>query len=391
MNPFLAATPALFLALALSTLPAPADPHGNSNDNHLHIGHGHIDLTFCLENGSWKTGLVWDGTPHPLDPKPAVGTLRSPLSATILAKDQPFSTGNRVRRPADPAWNFTGVGPGDPFWWFPQASTPESPWTGFSSCSAACASYRESDPRINATATWTTISLTSVRYVGKGSGHFFMWSSGTFGEIIPWMSSADGITPDDRYFIGNSGHAHPAMGFSSLGLYEISFTSTCYTGPGKTNPNSSPPVSFYFAVGTYWEWISRNFSPARWFSDNSAAALSDPDNDRIPNLMEFSCGLNPRSPDVSYSQGSGLPGLPALIDSGAQPLLRFAMRDPASNPQVELAVRPIDHLTTPLTLEPRLLEGIPGWFEAVCPLPLSSPSRFFRLEATLLPEISYSD
>jgi hypothetical protein len=67
------------------------------------------------------------------------------------------------------------------------------------------------------------------------------------------------------------------------------------------------------------------------------------------------------------------------------------MRDPASNPQVELAVRSIDTLTPTLTLIPRLVEGIPGWFEAACYLPLSSPSRFFRLEATLLPEISYPD
>lgn len=369
------------------------------HDHHDHIHGGHVDFSFCFENGVWRTGLVWHNTTGGVGQGAAQGQLRAADSAVIVLEDQPFETGNRVRRPLEPEWAFTGVGPGEPFWWIPQSAWSGGAWTGFNVCGGAgsgCSAYFEPDPRVNATAEWKTMELKSVRYLGKGSGQFSMWTSGTFGDLLVWMTTVDGITEQDRYFIGNAGHAHPSFGFSALGLYEVTFCTTCYGGPGKTNPNTSPPVSFYFAVGTYWEWVSRHLSPDRWWQQGYTGEMDDPDGDRIPNVMEYAFGLHPREAARSETPGLGAPGLPSLREDYG--ILRYALplRDPATNPQIEVTVQGTEDPAAdpwPQTLTPtQSPTGFTGWLAGECVLdPQQTPRRFLRTAVRLLPEILYND
>ncbi len=326
----------------------------------------------------------------PVIANPAVGPLRPPNNAVILLKDQPFQPGNRLLRPEPEEWNFIGVGPGEPFWCIPQNSW-NGVWQGFSFCSG-CSVFFEEDPRVNATGNWRVVSLKNKRYLGRGTGHYSTWSQGAFGELTTWMTTVDGINPaQDRYWIGGD-HAHPATGFSDLGLYEITIDVTCYEGPGKMKPQTSPEVSFYFAVGTYWSWIARHFQPERWWTPGYIGELDDPDGDGICNLMEYACDLDPRVSDrQTYDAATGT-GLPALSQETGALRLRFPQRAVETNPQITWEVRgspdmasapwPVRHDTTAVPLSG-------DWQEHTVTVPFTSAPQFLRHEVTLQPRIVY--
>jgi hypothetical protein len=356
---------------------------------------GHIDFVFCYVGGVWNTGLVWDSTGNPVHGGPAVGTFRPAKMVPVVARDQPYAEGSRSRRPAGQEWDFLGVAEGEPFWWFPQIRTGAA-WPGFVVC-GDCDPYFEDDPRVMAASTWKTLDLKRVRYRGRGKGNYALWSTGTFGELTVWMSTADGgITVQDKFFVSSAGHAHAAMGFSDLGLYEVTYTATCYSGPGKTLPVTSPEVSFYFAVGTYWEWVARHFQPERWWEPVSLES-ADADGDSIPNLVEYGCGLDPRTPDLRThergSLGGGLPGLQLnpVLGWGA---FHFVMRAPSSNSQVQAVVESstvvgAGHWNPEWSME----EAVGGGWGAMAygfnlP-PLGPPDRVFRLSLTLQDNIEY--
>ncbi len=356
---------------------------------------GHVDFSFCYRDGAWSYGIVWERDGVPVIVNPAVGPLRPPENAIILLKDQAFpSEGNRVARPAAAEWGLTGVDPGQPFWLIPQNPTGPGVWQGFTIC-GNCASYFSNDPRVNAFGAWTIVNLKGKRYIGKGKGHYCTWSEGAFGEVTAWMTTHDEIQPGvDRYFIG-ADHAHPAAGFSDLGLYEITYDVTCHEGPGEANPQTSPEVSFYFAVGTYWAWIARNWQPERWWQSGQIGEHDDPDADGLTNLIEYACGLNPRVSDsAAYTEGAsgGLPSMSLTPDG-----LRFQclQRSDASNPQITSIIRATNDLTaTPwppapaVTMDEAITEG---WDRATIYLPLGpqTPRQFYKVEINLLPEIKY--
>jgi surface-anchored protein len=364
------------------------DPHG---PGHTHITTGHVDMSFCLQDGVWQTNIVW-GPPN--SPPGQGQTLRAD-EAVILLSDQKFDTGNRERRPSEPEWGFIGVGPGEPFWWIPQTSWSGA-WVGFNACSGgACASYFEPDPRANATAEWKTLALRRVRYLGKGNGVFSLWSQGPLGELTVWMTTVDGVNAGDLYYVGNGGHAHPSFGFSALGLYELTFTATCYEGPGKTNPHTSPPISFYYAVGSYAEWISRHFAPTNWWGAGQTGEMDDPDGDGISNVMEYALGLHPGQAGAKSLDGAGSMGEPTISQQGAQVRYTLPRRDPSTNPQVEVTVESAANLAGPwLPQTTTTTSGVPheGWYTDACVLPATPGTRhFFRTTARLLPALAYPE
>lgn len=73
------------------------------------IDGGHVDFSFCFENGRWKTGVVWDADGNPVGVDPAAGSLLAPELAVLIAKDERYQPGNRVRRPDASTWEFLGV------------------------------------------------------------------------------------------------------------------------------------------------------------------------------------------------------------------------------------------------------------------------------------------
>jgi hypothetical protein len=339
--------------------------------------------------------LVWDRAVNPVGGNPASGSLIKSHQAIITAKDRPFENGgNRVLRPAgDETWKFLGVEEQEPFWWFPQTNWA-GVWPGFNVCADCGVSYFEEDPRIKAQGAWKVVQLLDVRYRGRGSGHYSAWSTDTFGGIVPWMSTADGgITDDDTYFVGPAGHSHPAMGFSSPGLYEVTFNITCYGGPGKTNPDTSPAATYYFAVGTYWEWVARHFRPDQWRDEGVSGELADPDRDGVANLMEYACGLDPVKSDVrshTFEEGRGLPAL-SLEEWSGELFFHFQRRSSESRPQIRYTVKATDNPSLREWPEKIPLPATGSgeeWEELSLRVPATASRRFLRLEVTLLPDPS---
>lgn len=99
------------------------------------IDDGHVDFRFCYSGGKWTYGLVWHRTGDPLNGGPAPGVLRPPELSVLVAHDQPYPAGCRIRRPAAPAddpgrWDFLGVDEGAAMWFFPQGNLGGL-WPGF--------------------------------------------------------------------------------------------------------------------------------------------------------------------------------------------------------------------------------------------------------------------
>ena len=383
--------------LSLSSLPPLAPAIDGLPIDYNPIIEGHVDFAFCYADGEWEMGLVHEvgGDPNsPADGTPKIGEL-----APMIARDQPFPLGSRNLRPLAPAWDFLSVNADRPYWFF-----PESNWVGvypgFNVCDIEDAvSYLETDPRVNASGQWTTVSLRHVDYRGQlpSGGKFSLWTNDSFGQPTVWMASGqNGIDSSDKYFVLAGDHAHPNMGFSALGLYAVTFDLTFYEGPGKTNPITSPLAVYYFAVGTYWQWIAEHFDPSFWFINGTIGENNDPDRDGIPNLVEYTCDLDPTTPDntpFSTPLGRGLPTISFEANSTSL-LARFPSRLPSENPQTSLLIESSPSLTSaswqPSTGTTTSAPRRSGWETTSHSVAFANPARqFLRVRVSLQTEIPY--
>jgi hypothetical protein len=359
---------------------------------------GHVDCSIQFINGQWVAGYTHETNSNPLDPNaPAQGPLLSLESTVLVARDQPFETGSRVLRPGGSAWDFIGLEAAAPLWWFPQTNWPQGNYVGFT-ISGPFARYQESDPRLAGSSPekWGRINAVSLQYRGKGEGKFSVWTNSTASGLKVWVDSRDGFQAEDRYFVGDNGHGHPAFGFSALGLYRIGFQGRAWLDVEQTEEVVSPVYPSYVAVGSYAIWIAEHFSPQRWFQEEVSGDLADSDGDGVCNLMEYACGLDPRLPDAGRNAEGNSPGLPNLtvLEDGSA-FVTTLQRADSTNPQLnyrwETATTPHSEVwveTTPLSRDP----ASEGWETVVYALPkagLESSQIFGRLRVGLQESIVY--
>lgn len=187
----------------------------------------------------------------------SLGTLQPGDS---LLYDGPLNT-TTITRPADPFWDFIGVGAGEQLYYWPQnlPSNPPSPrlYLGMAADgglvpTGTFASYFQSDPRVAGTARWIKIELTGIEFdpaPGETrAGHFSLWQTGGASGTTVWMSSYDGgVTGSDATWIAEGGHAHFNWGFSARGYYRLAFE---FSGilAATGHPISSDPITFHFGV-----------------------------------------------------------------------------------------------------------------------------------------------
>lgn len=360
---------------------------------------GHIDFTFCNRGGSWALGMVWHSNANPFDPDPAQGPVRPASSVVLVAHDQAFPVGNRSLRPDGEKWDFLGVASGEPFWWYSQTNTGGL-WPGFNVCADAKA-YPH--PETGVIQPWKKVQLKDVRYIGKGTGKIAMWNVGALDDLSVWLSTHNGIDENDVYWIGSSDHAHPGTAFSSLGLYEVSFTLSYHPDDAEDldTEETSPPVSYYYAVGTYWTWVAKHFRPAVWWQPGIIGENDDPDGDGIPNLLEYAYGLNPRKADVRFFADQWTLGLPVqgVSEDGGRLSLRLPARAERTNSQIRYQIEGTGDLSAATwpeqyTPSPSDLTDPPGdWQEMLLEVPVTpstKPQWFLRNRVTLLDAIDYS-
>ena len=138
-----------------------------------------------------------------------------------------------TNRPADSAFDFTGVEAGETFFVLPQNENPNLLFLGFGTEEIADGTFLDGS---------LTLRLKSV----SGPGHFSVWKSGLDGPEVA-MATADGITEADLLTLLEGGHTHANLGFTAKGYYEITFQAIGTLADGDMVV--SEDVTYFFNVG----------------------------------------------------------------------------------------------------------------------------------------------
>jgi surface-anchored protein len=181
--------------------------------------------------------------------------------------------------------NFAFLGPaGAPIWILPQSQDPDLLFLGVSAEDIAGGVFNGG----------LNLTLKSV----DARGHFFAWQSGSFGSVTVRMNSRDGITTNDTLSMGIGSHGHFNWGFSTNGIYRVTFQGSGRR-VGETTNITSPDTSFVFLVHplrpfeswltTHWPWVG----PVTLSGPDA-----DPDGDSIRNLHEYAYGTDPTQAGV---------------------------------------------------------------------------------------------
>ena len=165
------------------------------------LGSGHADIGIGYEDGAF------DLHDHQEIPEP--GAEYEPGEAILQVGPRGFLPGGTPNTPAAVA--FFGP-PGSLLWVLPKTEDPELLFLGFGT--------EELDP-----SEWTSNIALSLAGV-EGPGDVFVWDTGPFGELLPRMSSRDGIQPGDRLELLPGSHSHFFVGFSAPGDYRVLFNAS---------------------------------------------------------------------------------------------------------------------------------------------------------------------
>jgi surface-anchored protein len=172
----------------------------------------------------------------------------------------------------------------------------------------------------------------------EGPGHFFLWQA-ELGALQFWMNSRDGVDASDAFAQLPGGHSHANWGFTTSGVYRITFQAEGRRVGESTNRVSEPTVFTFHVLplpavppSPFATWQALH-----WPGVSDAATIgetADPDADGRPNLWEYADGTDPRVADV--------PVVPQLVASvsaaGAESKLVLRMRRPTTATDLEVRV-----------------------------------------------------
>jgi surface-anchored protein len=180
----------------------------NSTNNTLGL-HIHLESATLANGGNFVGGKPSTGEVEPGDLIIGVPSAR------------------RTTRPAGNEWNFTGTTAGSHFWTLPATDMGNHPFVGFAS---------EADEIGGG---WTApFSWRVTNVVAPGS--FSMY---TFDTVPAVRVSADRTT--NLFSLGIDAHNHFNLGFTSEGIYDITFEATGFKGATQYVATDT----FRFAVG----------------------------------------------------------------------------------------------------------------------------------------------
>lgn len=223
----------------------------------------------------------------------------------VVSNQQVYIVGNTNSQliiPPNPNYAFLGA-PGAPIWILPQSQDVTLPYLGTSG----------EDLPFGVFGGPINFELVSV----EGPGNFFAWANTGGGQppIVKFICTNGVVSPQyNKMTPGVGSHEHYNWGFSTNGLYRVTFrpSGVVTNLPGGPTNIIGREVAWAFQILPLrpWEnWVSTNWPPAT--ATNIAGTGADPDDDRIVNLLEYAFGNNPNvalytnAPAVTFVTHSG--------------------------------------------------------------------------------------
>ena len=278
----------------------------------------------------------------------------------LIAKEQ-----SRLTLPAGTPFGDAG----QPFWILPQTQNVNLLYLGVSAEGIAQNIFNGP----------LTIALKRL----EGPGYFLAWQATGPGQFNIRVNTRDGISDADAFTPIIGSHEHSNWGFSSPGVFSLTFQVTGRRLGESTNL-TSPECTFVFHVlplpppTNFIAWQRSYWPPG--FNPAIAAAGADPDGDTFSNWHEYTFGLSP----TNANPITAAPGF-AWIEEDAQRFgsLAYTRYRPALDLDyaVEAAseiIGPWTRLENVTTLEPNP-DGLTERVTLRDTEPGSSPQRFLRL------------
>lgn len=349
----------LAVCLGTVTVPTTVTAAASTETNLVVFSEGHLDIRvdYQAERTNQLALLVADEDGHrELPPDQAVLVASEASRVTLSADVPPF--GND----------------GESLWLLPQTQAPGVLFPGFSA---------ERNPA-NVFVGPLDLQLLAV----DGPGHFFLWQANV-GALDILMNSRDGIGAEDHFALIIGGHSHFNWGFTSNGIYRLTFQASGQRAGESTNLTSLPTVLTFHVLPLPPEPESafRQWQTRQWPGVTDLAIIgpeADPDADGQPNLLEYATGSDPTQPNAAVPLTIQATVGPA--GSPAELLVRWIRATAATDVDLmlEQAETPLGPWTSAEGTPSLVTEGALTTVTHHLPLASpASPARFFRLRFTL--------
>lgn len=148
----------------------------------------------------------------------------------------PVVSAAKSTRPVGSEWNFTGAASGSSLWVLPKTSQSGVLFLGIGT------------EEISSSDLAGPITLTFQSLNGPSGGVFSMWDFGTFGNMIPLVTSASGFNLPNTLTIAANDHTHFNYGFTTPGLYDVTFEATATLAEALGGGQVAGTGTFRFGV-----------------------------------------------------------------------------------------------------------------------------------------------
>ena len=297
-----------------------------------------------------------------------------------------------IARPAAASYDFIGVAPGTSIYLLPSSQKAGVPFMGMSGESVPTgifARYQPADSRITSVNAYMKIQLVAMR--SSSGGHMSVYTIASGNPRI-WMATSDGISSTDVFYQTPGSHTHRNVAFTKPGTYELDvFISGYRDSNGNTSYDAvtdpyieSGIFTMIFGVDYPGQWRQENFGTTTDSGD--AASGADPEQDGLPNQIEYAFGLNPTASSTGplrlAPSGTVLRrGLPLVSDGYAVFLRRRDHRAAGITYTPRVTTDLVIWL--PVTATPEVI-GTDGEMDVVrVPLPAAGDRQFLSVKITM--------